>query len=293
MELTLGSLFTGTGALDLAIEQVFGADLVWTVDNSDGPMRVIDYQFPGVHNYADVTKVNWWGVIPVDIISGGSPCTDVSLAGRREGMVEGTRSNLWVEMRNAVAAIRPRYVVWENVYGATSAQAASEVELTEGRVGTNLRALGRVLGDLADLGYDARWCGVRASDVGAPHPLPRVFVLATTDTDDERRVWSRSAANQLARGAQARPSNVPERPDKFGIFTAAVNRWERLTRPAPDPFTEAGTVSVRFKEWMMGLPDGWVTDVPKVSFTQCAQMLGNGVVPQQAAHALRLMLSSW
>lgn len=110
----------------------------------------------------------------MDIIAGGFPCQDVSLAGRRAGMTEGTRSNLWGAMRSAVEIIRPAYVVAENVRGLLSAHAESASDMEPGtgllgdRSGGHLRALGRVLGDLADLGYDTQWCGLRASDVGAP-----------------------------------------------------------------------------------------------------------------------------
>lgn len=101
-------------------------------------------------------------------------------------MTEGTRSNLWVNMREAINQLRPRLVVWENVRGALSATAASESDMEPGggplgeglgRSG-HLRALGRVLGDLAELGYDAQWTLVRASDVGAPHHRARVFLIA-------------------------------------------------------------------------------------------------------------------
>ncbi len=139
-----------------------------------------------------MTRIDWAGIEPVDIIAGGTPCQDLSGAGRRAGMTEGTRSNLWVQMREAIAVIRPRFVVWENVRGAYSAYAVSEVESETGLLGgygpdrPALRALGRVLGDLSDLGYDTQWVGVRAADVGAPHGRFRVFVLAHAEGNSGR-----------------------------------------------------------------------------------------------------------
>lgn len=189
--LKIGSLFTGYSGLDMAVEELFDAKTVWVSDIEKGPSALLAHHYPDTPNLGDITKINWADVEPVDIITGGSPCQDVSQAGARKGMSEGTRSNLWVAMRGAVSALRPRYVVWENVRGALSARADSDLGWTEGllderpaeRIPTqekdhSLRALGRVLGDLADLGYDASWTTVPASAVGAPHKRERVFVLA-------------------------------------------------------------------------------------------------------------------
>ena len=180
-----GELFAGYGGLALAVHEVFGADTAWVAEFEAAPSKVLAARFPGVPNLGDVTAVDWAAVEPVDIIAGGSPCQDVSQAGRRAGMTEGTRSNLWVAMREAIRIIRPEWVVWENVQGALSAKATSESDMEPGTGfmgdrpdGPSLRALGRVLGDLATLGYDAEWRTVRASDVGAPHQRARIFVLA-------------------------------------------------------------------------------------------------------------------
>lgn len=184
-QLTIGSLFSGYGGLDLAVERVFNAHTVWQAEWEDAPSAILARHWPDVPNHRDVTAVDWAGLPPVDIITGGFPCQDVSLAGRRAGMTEGARSNLWGAMRTAIETIRPTYVVAENVRGLLSAKADSACDLEPGpgllgggdRVA--LRGLGRVLGDLADLGYDAQWHGLRASDIGAPHHRFRVFILAT------------------------------------------------------------------------------------------------------------------
>ena len=179
-KLRLGELFSGYGGLGLAVEEVFDAELAWYAEFDEAPSKIMAHHWPDLTNYGDVTAVDWATVPPVDIISGGSPCQDLSLAGRRRGMTDGTRSNLWESMRESIATIKPTYVVWENVRGALSAKAksASDVELGDGSLG-NLRAFGRVLGDLADLGYDAKWRCLPASEAGAPHRRERVFILAT------------------------------------------------------------------------------------------------------------------
>ena len=180
----IGSLFSGYGGLDRAVQSVFPqAQIAWHCEFDKAPSAILAHHYPNVPNLHDVTQVDWEQVEPVDIITGGSPCQDLSSAGKRAGMTEGTRSNLWVNMREAIAIIQPRLVVWENVQGALSAAAysSSDVEPGQGFLGGgdgHLRALGRVLGDLAALGYDARWTTLRASDIGAPHHRARVFLIA-------------------------------------------------------------------------------------------------------------------
>ena len=182
---TIGSLFTGYGGLDMAVRMALdpSARVAWTSDVEPGPCRLAEVRWPGVPNLGDITQVDWSDVEPVDVICGGSPCQDLSLAGRRAGMASGTRSGLWESMFEAIKTMRPRLVIWENVRGALTSGAFSLVEqesrlLGDGADGPALRAAGRVVGDLAGLGYDAQWCVVRASDVGAPHQRERLFLVS-------------------------------------------------------------------------------------------------------------------
>lgn len=184
MGLKIGSLFSGYGGLDLAVMKTLDAEVVWHCEWDDAPSKILDAHFPGVPNYRDVSKVDWASIEPVDILTGGFPCQDLSLAGKRAGLKDGTRSGLWSEFANAIDVIRPRLVVIENVRGLLSATAHSDVEQCAWCMGETgdgepiLRALGAVLGDLADLGYDARWTGLRAADAGAPHNRFRIFIVA-------------------------------------------------------------------------------------------------------------------
>ena len=196
----IGSLFSGYGGLDLAVEEMFDARTVWHCEWEDAPSKVLAAHWPGVPNYRDVTEVNWLSVEPVDILTGGFPCQDVSQAGRRAGLQAGTRSGLWSEFAKAIDVLRPEWVVIENVRGLTSAKAGSDVEFCSwcmGEAGDGepvLRALGAVLGDLADLGFDAEWHGLRAADAGAPHNRFRIFILARQR--ERERESKRSNANR-------------------------------------------------------------------------------------------------
>ncbi len=179
----IGSLFSGYGGLDLAVMDVLGGTVQWHVEFDAAPSKILDKNFPGVPNYGDVTKVDWETVPPIDILTGGFPCQDVSLAGKRAGMKDGTRSGLWAEFANAISILRPRMVVIENVRGLLSAPTDSVVEFCPWCMGEtdtehNMRALGVILGDLSDLGYDAKWEIVSASDAGAPHRRQRIFIVA-------------------------------------------------------------------------------------------------------------------
>ena len=355
----VGSLFAGYGGLDLAVEQVFDVDLAWVAEIEDAPSRILAHHWPHVPNLGDITAVDWAGVEPVDVLTGGFPCQDVSAAGKRAGLRADTRTGLWSRMAEAIDVLRPSLVVAENVRGLLSAQADSAMEPCAWCVGdgpaSGLRALGAVLGDLADIGYDARWCGLRAADVGAPHGRFRVFVVAwpAADTSSDGRYQGRpeptrhfGGSDAAERGAAAAdadrdglesvgrvgsvgrdadgrdgsgeaPADAGSRgrgrgPDEnvrqgsghpagrghgieWGPYGPAIARWERtLGRVAPAP-TEPGRngnprLSPRFVEWMQGLPDGWVTGVPDITRNDQLKALGNGVVPQQGAEAIRRLL---
>ena len=365
--LTVGSLFAGYGGIELALSSVLDVRPAWFVEFDKAPSKVLAHHWPDVPNYGDVTTVDWSTVPPVDIITGGSPCQDLSHAGKRAGMTEGTRSNLWVQMREAINVIRPRLVAWENVRGAFSAPADSALEPCPGCVGDGndgpvLRALGRVLGDLADLGYDCRWYGLRAADVGAAHGRFRVFLFAVpVDSDDQGLQGLAGQARTASTGRHRHPvarvggsaltllptpkaSNNENRSSDWangpnlgealallptpsvadgmgghltrsgdrsnelllpgvakahqqawGQYAAAIARAEQaIGRPAPPP-TEIGPkgaarLSPRFVEFLMMLPEGWVTDVAGLSRNDQLKMLGNGVVPAQCAAALRAFL---
>lgn len=189
----IGSVCSGYGGLDLGIGLAIpGTRLAWVADYEpptekqpnpkQGPSIILAHHWPDVPNLGDITAVRWPDTRPVKIVAGGTPCQDVSVAGARGGMRAGTRSGIWSSMVDAIAHHRPTLVIWENVRGALSAEANSNVEPCPICLGDerecSLRALGRVLGDLAELGYDAVWVVLPASAVGAPHRRERVFVAA-------------------------------------------------------------------------------------------------------------------
>nr|WP_232788917.1 DNA cytosine methyltransferase [Streptomyces odonnellii] len=329
------------------------------------------------------------------MLTAGFPCQDLSVAGRRTGLAPGSRSGLWHHIASAIEALSPCLVVIENVRGLLSTRAGTHplrhMEPCPQCMGSPpappcMRALGVLLADLADLGYDTNWTCLRASDIGAPHRRERVFLIAwpatparpaaVQDTDSQPRNQRGLPAPRQAAGRRARPhpgrrsrtppahaqgqrrcqrltEPMPRRrqphprlhcgdarclyaghghgtgrervpaahPDLvgregrcghdpetrrrhepadgchspahwWGHYLPAIRRWEHVTnRAAPMP-TQPGTrrLSAGLVEWMMGLPEGWVTENDGVSRAAQLRLLGNSVVPQQATHAMNLLL---
>jgi hypothetical protein len=199
-------------------------------------------------------------------------------------MAEGTRSGLWKYMLNATKEMEPDVVIWENVAGARTS-----------RGGRGIPALGRVVTDLAGLGYGVVWDSVRASDVGAPHRRERVFVLAFRPTAaDALRVLLDRTREARHGGPEPSDQDSPSHDPRLGEFGERMRLWESLTGvPMPEPEEDSPSggrrLSARFGEWMMGLPRGWVTGIRTIPRSAQVRILGNGVVPQQGRLAVHTL----
>ena len=226
-----------------------GGDLAWVSDIDKSANTLLAYRHPKVPNLGDLKQVDWSTVEPVDVLTAGYPCQPFSTAGKRKGIDD--ERHIWPWISDAIRVLRPRFVVLENVAG-------------------HLRSgFGEVLGSLAEVGYDCRWASVRACAVGAPHRRERVFVLAADS--DRQGLEGHWRFHREVREVEA----ASHHPSPF---------WQGRS---PHP-VERGELSPRFVEWMMGLPEGWVTDIP-ITRNQQLKLLGNGVVPQQARYALDLL----
>ncbi len=155
--LTVGSLFSGIGGIDLGLERA-GMTVIWQSETDPYASKVLAKHWPDVPNLGDVTKVDWSHVERPDLIAGGFPCQPVSVAGR--GLAQLDTRWLWPAFADCVRSLRPGHVIVENVPGLL------------------VRGMGDVLGDLASLGYDAEWQGIPAAAVGAHHLRWRIFVVA-------------------------------------------------------------------------------------------------------------------
>ena len=167
--ITIGSLCTGYGGLDMAVERVTGGKTIWVSEIDKWASSLLDSRMPDVPNLGDVKKIDWHDVPKVDWLTAGYPCQPFSNAGLRKG-VEDER-HIWPWIAEGISVLRPRYVYLENV--------AAHIK----------RGLDVVVGDLDGLGFRVEWGSVRASECGAPHQRKRVFILAT-NTEGERFEWA-------------------------------------------------------------------------------------------------------
>lgn len=297
--LRVGSLCSGYGGLEMGIEQAFGPiDLRFVSDIDKDVNTLLAHHRADVPNLGDLKTVDWEKQDQIDLLCAGYPCQPFSTAGHRKGLEDERAIFGWIA--DGISVLRPRNLLLENVAG----------HLTLGSAG--------VVAELARLGYGAKWGIVRASDAGAAHQRARLFIWAKikdawsdgrykTATGEGREgnirpsrpvrsVRQEFVTNSTSVGQQdlrtqfglEETTRKARRFDRFGPYEPAIRRWEQIMgRPAPYPVDYKGIEPV-FVEWMMGLPKGHVTSLG-LSRTAELKMLGNGVVPQQAALALHYL----
>ena len=197
----------------------------------------------------------------VDVISGGFPCQDISSAGKGAG-IEGERSGLWVEMARIIGEVRPRFVFVENSPVLTS------------------RGLGRVLGDLASLGYDAEWGVMGAHHAGAPHKRDRIWIVATYS--DSKSIW----IQQITRTKRKTQAEFSYDGSSQYVADSNSERFQKQRQPEPK----------REKVSKFECCDWWEVE-PKLGRVANGvarrvdrlKAIGNGQVPAVAAIAFQIL----
>lgn len=155
--LTVGSLFSGIGGLDLGLERA-GMQVIWQSEIDPYACKVLSKHWPEVVNHGDIKKINWEEIERPNVICGGYPCQPFSTAGKRRG--EEDPRHLWPWVREAISQLRPDYAILENVRGHLSMGGLS------------------VVAELASIGYDCEWRVVSAASVGANHRRDRIIIVA-------------------------------------------------------------------------------------------------------------------
>ncbi len=160
MTITIGSVFSGIGGFELGLEQAIPqARTIWQVEQNSFCQSILRRHWPEATLHTDIRQVGSHNLAEVDILCGGFPCQDISLAGKQEG-INGEQSGLWWEMHRLISEIRPRIIVLENVAAIVS------------------NGLSTVSASLAQLRYDLEWQIVSARQFGAPHIRKRWFGVA-------------------------------------------------------------------------------------------------------------------
>ena len=244
----VGSLFAGIGGFDLGLERA-GMRVRWQCEINEWCRRVLAKHWPDVVRYGDITTIDWSTVEPVDVLCGGFPCQDISLAGKGAGL-SGERSGLWFEMLRVVREVGPRFVLVENSPALTC------------------RGLGTVLGDLASLGYDAKWGVLGAHHAGAPHKRDRIWIVANSLPSWK---WG------ITREAEAQ-GNVVANADKIGCGQVEQSITYGKVGEKAASETEHGCIATRGTWWASEPGLGRVANgvANRVDRLRC---IGNGQVP--------------
>lgn len=267
-------LFSGIGGFSLGLERTGGFETVAFCEIEDYPRRVLARHWPEVPCYDDVRTLTANTLrrdgIAVDVICGGFPCQDISSAGNQAGM-DGARSGLWSEIARLTGELRPQFVIVENV----SALLSGPTEQPGGW-------FGRVLGDLAALGYDAEWHCIPAASVGAPHRRDRVWIVAYPHV--ENTASKRCCRPGIQRGLAGRTKTVGAseavaNTEQPGLEGQQRTKLASCAGPRFPIDVGSGRARLGADQWGVEPDVGRVADgVPNRTHRIAA--LGNAVVPQ-------------
>jgi DNA (cytosine-5)-methyltransferase 1 len=179
----IGSLFAGIGGFELGLERAIPqSKTIWQIEQNLFCQSILKKHWKDAVIFDDVCTVGKHNLPEVDLLCGGFPCQDISVAGKREGINEGKKSSLWWQMHRIISELRPRVVVLENV--------------------ANVIRLGGldVIASLAEIGYDCEWQIIRASDFGAPHRRARWFCVAYSDGIRSSKTSDRRSTSTFMQG---------------------------------------------------------------------------------------------
>ena len=279
MEVTVGSLFSGIGGLDLGLERA-GMKVIWQSEIDPYCCKVLKKHWPEVPNHGNIKEINWQEIEKPNIIAGGYPCQPFSQAGKRKG----TRDprHLWPWVREAISQLRPDYAILENVPG----------HLTMG--GTE------VIGALTEIGYDAEWRVVSAAGLGANHLRKRIIIVAYSNDSGSRTSQccvERKHASGVIFGhdSQHGISGCCTNVAHSDCEQLGVNRSQATTRQKSCKRNNyiATEKTNDFRQWWQIEPNvGRVADGISNRVDRL-RGLGNAVVPQVAQYIGRLVMEQY
>jgi DNA (cytosine-5)-methyltransferase 1 len=292
--LTVGSLFSGIGGLDLGLERA-GMRVLWQCESDPYCRAVLRKHWPDVPCYEDVTTLladpgrerrgggvagahhgttgtgtdqddgaaEYGRPLSIDVLAGGFPCQPFSVVGRRRGLADARW--LWPDFARLIRLLRPRYALMENVPGLLVGGGMAEV-----------------LGDLAGCGYDAEWDCIPAAALGAPHLRYRVFIVAYPVGDQLRDEQGRERSERPAGLVEERQgAAIPGHDGSQGRMAGADRQslvWSAKPRRQRNPWAAEPNVG--------RVADGVPSRVDRL------RALGNAVVPQVAEAVGRMIVRS-
>jgi DNA (cytosine-5)-methyltransferase 1 len=292
MEMKYFSAFTGVGGFDLGMPPDW--ECVGHSEINKYANMVLRYRFKGVKNYGDIQKIKWSEVPDFDMLVGGTPCQDLSVAGKRTG-INGSRSRLFFEFIRALKEKKPKYFIWENVKGTISSQGGWD--------------FAKVLLEFSEAGYSVWWQVLDATWFGIPQHRERVFVVGYLGREPPLKILfepNRAGSsidsktgghqgikiaipilspNRMKKGQNGRrfkdngePSFTLTQQDRHGIFDGKIIRM----------------LTPRECERLMGWSDDWTRwgidekgNIVELSDTQRYNLIGNGVVPQIISNIIK------
>ena len=240
LNIKLGSLFDGQGGFPYAGLQ-FGIEPVWASEIEPFPIKVTRHHFPNMKHLGDITQINGAEIEPVDIITFGSPCQDLSVAGKREGLA-GARSGLFMEavriireMRTATGGQYPRFAVWENVPGAYSSNSGQDFravleEITETEIPMPPSGKWGRAGMVRTERVDVAWRTLNAQYWGVPQRRRRIFLVADF-------------------GGQCATEILFNEQGLRGYITESRKAWEETSGAVGDSFAKTGYRMTAFGEY--------------------------------------------
>lgn len=277
-------LFSGIGGFSLGLERTGGFETVAFCEIDPFCQKVLAKHWPDVRQYHDVRDLTAERLaadgITVDVITGGFPCQDISLAGKQEGMGANTRSGLWSEIDRLIGELSPKFVIVENV-----------ANLLSGPSNKPGGWFSRILSDLAGRGFDAEWQNIPAAAMGAPHRRERVWIVAYAQqtrgdkrpVTDEAREWlARTHANNLV-SSWPSANDFKERAEGLRaqeVSGFAAFSWRQNVRGVEDYFRCPNIPEPLFCGTRDGIPD-WVDRVGACGnsvIPQIPEMIGNAIL---------------
>ena len=272
-------IFSGIGGFSLGLEKAGMQTIAFCENNKfcQGVLKSHWHDVPVFSDVRDLCKKDLAHLPKIDVIAGGFPCQDISVAGKQAG-IKGERSGLWTEFKRLIDEVKPKYAIIENVANLRS------------------RGLSSVLKDLWEIGYDAEWHCIPASAFGAPHRRDRIWIIAYSTCFSKSRLPIRkkkrqpgprddckNASNSNCKRLQGHGEHrevstiCTQKAFNTSAGQSKANSWrkEPVARLAN---TKNNNIRINpdWVEWLMGYPLGWTR---QGTLKERLQGLGNAVVP--------------